>query len=302
MCVLGDSYVEAFQVESDSTFLALTEDALRRTLPFETEVLNLGRSGMTQTEELLVLRRDVQRLEPDMVIVVFMPYNDVDDVSRRTAGSLLRPFFRHTSDGDLILDRSFNETREYRFKARLNVSKQRSALVSLLAERYNALGRSRRIAARDRANGGEVKVPFRLALCTATPGDIAVENYRLNKRLLSEMNEWCKARGIRFMIVSGNCVTSADGVSRYSEIDATFDSMFYDHDLASFADSLRCEHLGLQGAFEGHWGEGGGALHWGHWNYAGHRLVASALVAKLEAALSEEPASAKREAKIPSGS
>jgi len=71
IAVLGDSCVEAFQVELDATFHALTEGILNKVLDFKVELMSFGRSGMTQTEEFLVLKNNVIKFSPDMVILFF---------------------------------------------------------------------------------------------------------------------------------------------------------------------------------------------------------------------------------------
>ncbi len=78
VAVIGDSSVEAFQVERDSTFAALVEDRLG------IEVLNFGRSGMTQTEEWLLLQNEVAGYSPDLVVLFFVPVNDVSEVAPQT--------------------------------------------------------------------------------------------------------------------------------------------------------------------------------------------------------------------------
>ncbi|MFH1502034.1 MAG: hypothetical protein ABIG03_03210 [Candidatus Eisenbacteria bacterium] len=52
---------------------------------------------------------------------------------------------------------------------------------------------------------------------------------------------------------------------------------------------MECEYLGLHEAFESSWREDGVPLHWGHWNYAGHRVVAGALSDRLRSLLAREP-------------
>lgn len=73
IAVLGDSLVEAFQVESDRTFLALTEQQLNEEHKLKVELMNFGHGGYTQSEELLVLENQVEQFSPDMVIVFFSP-------------------------------------------------------------------------------------------------------------------------------------------------------------------------------------------------------------------------------------
>lgn len=104
---MGDSYVEALQVESDRNFLAIAERQLNKENGFEIEIMNFGRSGFTQTEELLVLKNEVIYYAPDMLILFFTPENDIDDVRRETTPGQMRPFFNDLGNGDLQLDTSF---------------------------------------------------------------------------------------------------------------------------------------------------------------------------------------------------
>ena len=110
--------------------------------------MSFGRSGMTQTEQWVILERDVMQFDPDLVIIVFLPINDIDEVSPATADELLRPFFHVTDTGALELDTGFTRQRPYFLKRMVNPFKQHSALVSLGVERYTLLRRSRRRAER----------------------------------------------------------------------------------------------------------------------------------------------------------
>ena len=61
VAVVGDSYVEAFQVESSETFLKIAENMLSNK-GHKVELMNFGRSGFTTTEELLVIRDEVVQI------------------------------------------------------------------------------------------------------------------------------------------------------------------------------------------------------------------------------------------------
>jgi hypothetical protein len=281
---LGDSFVIAIQVETDSTFVALAEDELTARLGTPVEVMNFGRSGATQTEELLVLRSDVAAFSPDLVAVLFNPENDIGDVARNTTGPL-RPFYELTPDGELRLDTTFSGSRAYRVRAAINGLKQRSALASLLTERYNLFVRARRMRGRAVPQGA---LPRHLTLCTSRPDPAYSKNYRLNKVLIAEMASYCRQRGARFLLVCGDTVYEPREIERLAAADPTFDPGFFEADLAELADSLGVDYLGLQTPFMEHANAGGGSLHWGHYNYAGHRVVARALSDKLGGIISED--------------
>jgi len=82
IAVLGDSYVEAFQVEFDSTFVAVAERTANAREGRTCEFLNFGRSGMGPAEENIVLLRDVLPIAPDLVVLVICAHNDFGDLVR----------------------------------------------------------------------------------------------------------------------------------------------------------------------------------------------------------------------------
>jgi lysophospholipase L1-like esterase len=276
VAVLGDSYVEAFQVELDSTFTARMERLLGKALGQPVEVLNFGRSGMTQTEELLILQSDVVRYDPDVVVVVFLPFNDIDDISPATTHEPLRPYYHVSAKGDLVLDTSFANGRTFKLKRLVNPLKQRSALISMMAERYNLIrmGQRREIVSADapQEHLGGVQ-----SLCTQHPNPRYAENYLLNKRLIEEMARVCAREDCRFVLVCTDYMYKAADIDRARAIDPTFDAGFFDRDLSALADSLGVDYIGLQDVFAKRFSENGRPLHWAHWNYEGHRVVADTL-------------------------
>jgi hypothetical protein len=322
IAVLGDSYVAAFHVELDSTFLAIAERRLTGDLGRKVELMNFGRQGASQAEEYLILQSDALAANPDMVAMLFIPQNDVSDMVKETADGLLRPFFHVSEGGRLVLDTAFVRSREYRWKAIINPLKQRSALVSLLAEQYTAFRKARRqsrISALEDAgglsektdllrrgpggtaekvggarrkegtavNGRRAGIKGYLSLCTSHPDSVSVQGYDLSKAIIGAMAALCKERGIKFLLICSDLATEPEDERRYADLDSSFDSSFFDRDLKQYADSLGVEYLGLQRPFQTAIRDTGRPLHWVHWNYAGHRVAADALVGKLESTSSE---------------
>lgn len=279
VAVMGDSYVEAFQVELESTFVAIAERALNSRIDRPVEVMNLGRSGMTQVEELIVLERDVLALDPDLVVQVFVPRNDIADVNPQTADELTRPFVRVSATGELELDVSFVESSRFRMQRRINAFKQHSALMSLLAERYNAWRLSRRRAAvvPESAEKG-VGLSGAFSLCTQSPDSVYLSDYQLCKRLISRIAGSAAGRGARLLLMSVPLVYRSEDTARYQDLDHSFDPGYFDRDLAAMADSTEgIDFLSLQAAFERRYQETGKPLYWAHWNYTGHRLAGELL-------------------------
>jgi len=77
---LGDSFVSAFNVEEEETFLAVAEHSLREKLPGGgVEIINAGTPNYGTWHELRVLRRFLPKLEPDTVVLAVYVGNDLED-------------------------------------------------------------------------------------------------------------------------------------------------------------------------------------------------------------------------------
>ena len=121
VAVLGDSYTEALQVAEDKRFTSVIERLLaecdagggRRV-----EVLNFGISGFGTAQEYLLLRDRVLRYAPDVVVLAFLPGNDIADNVRFLDPSLAsRPYVTLNASGQIAWDRSFESARSFRIRS-----------------------------------------------------------------------------------------------------------------------------------------------------------------------------------------
>ena len=222
-----------------------------------------------------MLERDVLTCNPDIVVFVFTPSNDIAGVNPATAETLLRPFGSFDAADTLRVDNSFRNSKAFRFRERLNPFKQHSALVSLVAERYNASRVAANVesvqGAREQALTGEQ------SLMTVQADSVYAANYLLTKRLVAHAARRCAARGVAFVLMSVPIVYDDDEVASLRAIDASFDPVFFDRDLAAMADTSGMAFLPLTEAFIAHRRATGQSLYWAHWNYHGHRLVGELL-------------------------
>lgn len=285
VAILGDSYVEAMQVELSRTFSALAENQLNEGKGIEVEILNFGRSGFTQTEELFILKNDVEKFSPDMVVLFFLPKNDIQDVSRETSPDLMRPFYIVSDSGELILDTSFTEMPRYKIRCLINKVKRNSALISLITGRYDAFkmisGRGNIYGDKEREKQSSRLDGF-LSLCTNDPDPKYLRSYALNKLLIKEIAEYCGERNIHFMLVTiDNVAYIPDIEEKYKSINPSFNGNFFEDDLKSYSQLLNIDYLGLQRIFRQFYENEMISLHWDHWNYRGHEVVADALTEKL---------------------
>jgi lysophospholipase L1-like esterase len=96
--VLGDSMVWGWGVQQDDMFTALLEKQHR-----DLEVINLGVSGYGTDQELILLRQEAVRYNPDLIVVVVMD-NDFDtNVRKELFLGYNKPAFELSDDGDLHL-------------------------------------------------------------------------------------------------------------------------------------------------------------------------------------------------------
>jgi hypothetical protein len=119
IAVLGDSCVEALQVPVAETFWKLLERRLARcpaAAGRAVEALDFGVAGYGTAQELLTLRREVWRFQPDAVLLAFYPGNDVRNNARPLEQDPLRPYFTVGPDGRLALDDSFHAAAGYRLR------------------------------------------------------------------------------------------------------------------------------------------------------------------------------------------
>ncbi len=275
VAVIGDSYVEGLQVELDSTFVAIAERLANARGAGHYEFMNFGRSGAGPMEEYIVLERDVLACNPDIVVFLFTPSNDIAGMNPATTETLLRPFGSFDAADSLRIDNSFRNSKAFRIREYMNPFKQHSALVSLVAERYNAgrvaAGAASFRGAREHALTGE------RSLMTAHADSVFAVNYALSKQVLANAARVCTSRGVAFMLMSVPIVYDDEQVASLRAIDASFDAMFFDRDLAAMADSTGTAFVPLTEAFLTRRRATGQPLYWAHWNYPGHRLVGESL-------------------------
>jgi hypothetical protein len=122
VAVLGDSCVQASQVAFEDSLCPQLEERLRLNgapTGRQLEVLCFGVVGYGTAQELLAFRQRVADFDPDFVLLLFYPGNDVSDNWKPlNHAQRISPYF--TLDGDrLVLDDSFLRIEAYRDRASL---------------------------------------------------------------------------------------------------------------------------------------------------------------------------------------
>jgi hypothetical protein len=307
VAVLGDSYTEALQVAEDKRFTAVIERLLtecdagggRRV-----EVLNFGVSGFGTAQEYLLLRDRVLRYAPDVVVLAFLPGNDITDNVRALDPSLAsRPYVTLNGSAQIAWDRSFEGSRSFRIKSsalyRALLSASDFSRVVQAAFFVRHRWRYKRFVAADReemqgqlAKAGEPGLSAGVYAPPRTPE--WRQAWNIAERLIEEMSRLTAQSATRFLLVTLSSAIQADPdlkrSSAVAEGHGVADLFYADDRLHAFAIQRGIEVLSLARplaeyarrnnvllhGFPGKTrmlGMNMNALGSGHWNEHGHQAA-----------------------------
>lgn len=298
--VLGDSFMEAHQVDLEESF----SRRLERELGDRAEVLNLGVGGYGTLQAYLALAEEGLRYAPDLVLLAFLPENDPRNnhpvLERRIAeGETIKTFGRPylASDpldyeGEIRLTPLDFERVESRVRRRRKVPFWREMLLFEVAQmQWQSFGRPYDpnvwlgVYLEDFALGGGDE---------PSGADFARwwrEAWQISARVIVEIDRLAARHGAGFVLFTVPARIQVD--PGYRElIDGLYPGLQMDvlapgRVLAELVGSRGVRVLDLVPAFQRHLDSGEGPLHFQrrdrHWNAAGHRLAAREVAAYLRA-------------------
>jgi len=274
--VLGDSFVEALQVDLDQ----MLARRLEAELGSGTEVFSMGVSGYGTPSQLLYFRERGKDLAPDLVLLAFYPGNDVLNNSPELE-SVLPPVYDEqgallrVGDGAKRAPRRPPRSQAYVFVRKLLLTKQPRVSRWLVD-----LGLMNPAAVRTAPMEGGIPVDFWVYAAATPPA--WEEAWRHAERNLSELRRAVEAMGARFALI---IVTARDQVypEGWKEIVAAnpamqtvgWDLLGPEKRVLSWCARESVDCLQLSPTFAAHRDED--LLHFkhdGHWTAAGHALAA----------------------------
>jgi hypothetical protein len=283
IAVLGDSFVEGFQVPRASNFTSVSESRLDGSCGKRLEVLNFGVAGFGTGQELETLRHRALAFAPDLVLLFFYPSNDLFDNSRELDVEEFRLYFELAPGGKLVrlpfvvhdtLLKSWlrHHSRAYLFlRHRIkSLGAARTALIRLrLVEPQIDVKQAQiRTDALQRLQEARYVVPLPAPLERA---------WQLSEALIVETRRLAEANGARFgVVVVPNREEIADGAAP-AERKEGWDPQQSMRRSEEICARRELECLSLLPAFVAAGLEETYFPRDGHWTAAGHALVAAEL-------------------------
>jgi hypothetical protein len=126
IALIGDSYVEGFQLFDRYHFRTVLESELRKVSPAEVEVLNFGRSGFSLPDMYCYFRNFVDSFQPD-VILFFVHSTDLNTINQSFGPVCV------LKDGRLTMNFGFNKSESFLFRRKTDFFRGKSSLFSLVS-------------------------------------------------------------------------------------------------------------------------------------------------------------------------
>jgi hypothetical protein len=266
--LVGDSYVAATFVSIPETVGQRLEAHLDTDGTKRVQVLSIGGPAWGQREQLSALRQHAPALQPDLILTLFMPFNDVRDNLDRLAlmanqeimrMKRFRPGWRHIPKDEVPL---------FWFED--------SALNRLLSYRL-AMHLSRR---------GDDTIPLDYFVYSTDYDSDWELAWKVTKRLLRNTASLARELDADYGIASASTphgvYGAEEGLERLRDAYPAMSNRSWDLDgpnrqLKEFCGEEGIPFLSLEPLFRQHLRDHGGRLHWrydGHWNPRGNDLAA----------------------------
>jgi hypothetical protein len=293
IAVLGDSFVQASEVPFEESLCPRLEYSLRAVAPNRSdmpaqrvEVLCFGVSGYGTAQELLAFRHHVARFQPDFVVLLFYPGNDVSDNKRSLSHpERLSPYF--TLDGsELVPDNSFRQASAYR--ARMSLAGR----VYYTALKHSRLAQLIQYVRRQGLRGEPPRTLFGIGddpeVYRPPRVDDWSEAWRVTEALIRQLHREVVGAGAEFGVAIAATPAQLfpdDAIRRAAMREQDLDDLSYpERRIQALGNDAGFPVLALQGPMRAvadrgvylH-GFGNTQLGLGHWNADGHRIAAQGI-------------------------
>ena len=311
--VLGDSYMEAYQVEFEESLPCLLQQNLAHQ---NVEVINFGISGYGTTQELIYLKEEGLKYKPDLVVLAFAPQNDLRNNSREleallwgeeTIKTFGRPFAKidRSTEKLVYVKPDFERSKRWVVQQRATMRKlarQRSMRDRLIISKLFVDNLRPLLNRKYEKLQWDPNIFLGSYLETFDPesgsGDISIKQYeskwndawKVGERLILEMNNLAKNNGAEFVLMMVAEVWQADqrvfGKLKKQYPRLEFDMTKPNRRILDFCRTNKIRVLDLVPSFREVISSNEQLLFHQiedfHWNAAGHHVATDSLVQYLE--------------------
>ena len=292
--VLGDSYVEALQVQLEDSFTVQLEKLLNaKASSLRFEVLSLGHSGFGTADEYLRYMNFGVDYKPDLVILAFLTGNDFRNNSRMLNRERINFYYVLDNHHKLVLDRSLVDGYQESLtlpKRLFQAIKTHSRVLALISERIYLLNLrqadAQMEAAGSKSGGSEHQSYSLFSDLNIYRADLPPEwkgAVEITKQIILMFKKSVEEHGSRFLLLTLSNAEQvhpevADELRNRYKVNFDFDQP--DRLLEEFARQHQLMFLKLMpDLLKYHldtrqYLHGFGPTHKGHWNQVGHRRAA----------------------------
>jgi hypothetical protein len=292
IAVIGDSYVEAFQVGRQASFTNFIDGECGIFGGKRIEVLNFGVSGYGTAQQLILLREKVMRYAPDLVMLVMTTNNDISDNVRELKQTPI-PYYV-IKDGKLVLDDSFRSQLDFitrRVGTRFENNLRFVQAIREISRKLKDWNR-RNAASSSETNVPVIEVGTDSQVYREPANETWLDAWQVTEALILEMNRETNRRGARFIVVTASngaqVLPNIEERNAFARLLGVNDLYYPDRRIAEFcransisvitlapilAEYAAREQMNLHG-FEVNIG-------YGHWNQLGHRVAGEAIRQRL---------------------
>ena len=266
--LLGDSFMEALQVDFEDAFSTLLEKELQGLIGCPVEVISAGVSGWGTDDEVTYLKRKGAEFHPDVVLFAATLHNDISDN--------LEGRYHRVDQGQLI-EKPIRELPWYTYwglEARSYLASH-SHLYQIVYQSWKSLGRS---------DAGRRLTSHVVELMRNNQSDEVKRGWWVTQKLLEEAQSLARADGFKLAMFIIPTVYEVDERS-YVDLIAAHQLNGSDlnrdkpvETLAAILDGEDIQAINLLPEFRTWSSESGQQLYLqgdGHFNKEGHRLAAS---------------------------
>lgn len=288
--VLGDSYVEGFQVDQGKRFFEILEQKLKKDFPeIKITVYNFGRSGNGRLMNLLYFQNYGFFYKPDLVIDLFISNDIKDDNCKEREQSFygkLRPCIVLNASGELdyeVINKQLNEIKNiknsFNYKIKLFVG-EHFKVVDFIYKKLKEIKEKKEQEKLIKSGG---MPPDYYIFLQTYPQDWK-QAWEEEKVVIKELKGLAEKTGAIYVLVSGT-----DGFRVHDDLKAQLPQNWiekFDFDkpekmLSSIAKEIGINYIPLLYEFRNRAKEKTVFPCDGHWNEYGHRLAGEILYEEL---------------------